>query len=153
MPRTSDGDGTDNDEHVRTRGYGSIHQNNSSIEASELEDVFENPALPRRREAISALTDAGLLSSLEAEAYVRCVIEEQSPVDEQPFSQSIVESAKRKLAAARESFSIIDTYRFPEAPNKCSKCGSALGDVWTTNLAERPLCLDCADVDRPELNS
>jgi hypothetical protein len=153
MPRTGDGDGKDSGEHVRIRGHGSIRQKNSSVELSDMDDVYEDEARPRRSEAISALTDTGLLSSLEAESFVRCVIEKQCPAAEQSVSQSSVESAIKKLIAAQKSLSILDTYRFPEAPDKCSKCGSALGDVWTTNLAERPLCLDCADVDRPELNS
>jgi hypothetical protein len=99
------------------------------------------------------LEDAGFLSSLEAEAYVRYVIERQRPVEEQSFSLSCVKSAKEKIAAARESFNILEAYRSPESPDDCSQCGAELGEVWAANLVEIGLCLDCADVERPDLNS
>ena len=102
MPRTSHSGSPDDNEHVRTHGYGSNRQTRPSVETEDPEDVFENPSRPRREETISALEDAGFLSSLEAEAYVRYVIERQRPVEEQSFSLSSVKSAKEKIAAARE---------------------------------------------------
>ena len=153
MPGTHHSGSTDENEHVRTHGYGSNHQTRPSVETADPEDVFENPSRPRRKETISALEDAGFLSSLEAEAYVRHVIERQRPVEEQSFSLSSVKSAKEKIEAARESFKILDAYRFPQPPDECSQCGSILGDVSAANLVEIPLCLDCAEVERPDLNS
>ncbi|TKR27974.1 hypothetical protein [Natronomonas salsuginis] len=151
MPEQNSTSRADDSEHVRTHGYGSNRQSRSFVESLDPEDVFENPARPRRKEAISGLVDAGFLSSLEAEAYIRYVIEGQRGVEERSFSLSSVESAKTKIASARESFAILDAYRSPKAPDKCSKCGSDLGEVWTANLEEVSLCLDCADVERPEL--
>ena len=153
MPGTSHSGSPDDNEHVRTHGYGSNRQTRPSVETEDPEDVFENPSRPRREEAISALEDAGFLSSLEAEGYVRYVIERQRPVEEQSFSLSSVKSAKEKIAAARESFNILDAYRFPQPPDECSQCGADLGDVWAANLVEISLCLDCAEVERSDLNS
>lgn len=153
MPGENHSGSTDKNEHVRTHGYGSHRKTEPSIETADPEDVFEDPARPRRKEAISALEDAGFLSSLEAEAYVRYVIERQRPVEEQSFSLSCVKSAKEKIAAARESFNILEAYRSPESPDDCSQCGAELGEVWAANLVEIGLCLDCADVERPDLNS
>jgi len=153
MPDTHHSGSTDGkNEHVRTHGYGSNRQSRLSVETADPEDVFEDPARPRRKEAISALEDAGFLSSLEAEAYVRFVIERQRPVEEQSFSLSSVESAMEKISAARESLNILSAYRFPQPPDECSQCGSELGEVWAANLTENSLCLDCAEVDRPDLN-
>lgn len=152
MAKANNSDDTDENEHVRIHGYGSNRQKQSSIEISDPEDVFEDPTRPQRKEAISALIDAGFLSPLEAEAYVHHVIEEQQSVEKE-FPRSSVESAEEKIAAARQSLSIIDTYRVPRAPDECSKCGSDLGKTWTANLVEAPLCLDCADVERPDLDS
>lgn len=153
MPGEHHSGSTDENEHVRTYGYGSNRQTRPSVEIADPEDVFEDPTRPRRKEAISALEDVGFLSSLEAKAYVRYVIERQRPVDEQSFSLSSVESAMEKIAVARKSVDILDAYQFPQPPDECSQCNSDLGDVWGVNLVESPLCIDCAEVERPDLDS
>jgi hypothetical protein len=152
MPGENHSGSTDKNEHVRTHGYGPHGKTEPSVETVDPEDVFEDPTRPRRKEAISALVDAGFLSSLEAEAYVRQVIERQSPVEEHSFSLTCVKSAKEKITAARESFNILEAYRFPQPPEECSRCGADLGEVWAANLVEISLCLDCAEVERPDLN-
>jgi hypothetical protein len=137
---------------VRSHRYGSNGQTRPSAETADPEDVFEDPAYPRREKTISALEDAGFLSSLEAEAYVCCVIEGQRLVEEQAFCLSTVESAKQKIAAARKSIGILDGYRCPQPPDECSQCGADLGEIWAADLIENSLCLDCAEVERPDLN-
>lgn len=102
MPKTGHSDPKDGDDRVRTRGRGSVRQENLSVKPSDLDDAFEDEARPGQSEAISAPTDAGLLSSLDVETYVRRIIEGQRPVGEQPVSQSSVESTKEKLTAAQE---------------------------------------------------
>jgi hypothetical protein len=153
MPGIDNSGSTVTDENVRMQAYGSTRQDPSTLELSYPDDVFEDSTRPQRKEAISALVDAGLLSSLEAEAYVRYVIEGEHNVEEQPFSRSCVESAKQKIAAARKSFSILNAYRYPKPPETCSECGSSLGDVWTTNLEETSLCLECGEASRSERDS
>jgi len=152
MPEENHSSRTDDNTHVRTRGYGSTQQGNSSHDIAELEDVFENPVQPKRKEAINGLVDAGFLSAMEAEAYIRSVIEEENPVKQQSFSVGSIESAKEKVAAARESVNILNRYRRPESPDSCSKCGTDLGEIWTANLEQVPLCLDCAEDAHSELN-
>jgi hypothetical protein len=152
MQRANDSGSAEEDKHVRIHGYGSNRQKQSSGELSNPEDAFEDPTRPQRKEAINALVDAGFLSSLEANAYLRHVIEDQQSV-EQEFPRSSVESAKEKIVAARRSLNILDIYRAPHPPDECSKCGSALGKIWTANLVETPLCLDCAEDAGPGLDS
>lgn len=153
MPGTNHSDSTDENEHVRTHGYGSNYQTRPPVETADPENIFEDPEQPRRKEAIRALEDVGFLSSSEAEAYVRYVIERQRPVEEQSFTLRSVESSRKKIAAARKSVDILDGYQFPQSPDECSQCGSGLGEVWATNLLEIPLCIDCAEVERPDLDS
>lgn len=153
MPGTHHSGSTDDNEHVRIHGYGSNYQTRPSVETADPENVFEDPEQPRRKEAIRALEDVGFLSSSEAEAYVRYVIERQRPVEEQSFTHCSVESAREKITAARKSVDILDGYQFPQSPDECSQCGSGLGEVWATNLLEIPLCIDCSEVERPDLDS
>lgn len=75
MPGTHHSGSTDDNEHVRIHGYGSNYQTRPSVETADPENIFEDPEQPRRKEAIRALEDVGFLSSSEAEAYVRYVIE------------------------------------------------------------------------------
>jgi len=152
MPEENNAGCTDENEHVRFRGFGSTQQRSSSLDITELEDVFENPVRPQRKEAINALVNAGFLSEMEAEAYIRSVIEGENPDEQQSFSAVSVESAKQKVAAAQESVEILNGYRDPESPNLCSKCGTEIGDIWTANLEQVPICNECAENERLELN-
>jgi hypothetical protein len=153
MPGKDRSGSTDRNEHVRIHECGSNNRTLSSVETVEPEDVFENPSRPRRKEAVSALVDVGFLSSLEAEAYIRYVIEGQEADEEQSFSLSSVKSAKEKLAAAQESLGILSAYENPKQSDECSECAGDLGDTWTVNLADNPICLDCAEAAHPNLDS
>jgi len=153
MTEETTSNSTDENKHVRTRGYGPSSRKRSSVETKEPEDVFEDPTKPGRREAIRGLEEAGFLSSLEAQAYIRYVIEGQNRVEKQSPPVSSLESAKEKIAAARETVNILNGYECPQSPDECSECGSELGGVWTANLAETPLCNDCAEDARPDMDA
>jgi hypothetical protein len=153
MPGKNRSGSTDGNEYVRIHECGSNNRTQSSVETADPEDVFEDPSRPRRKEAVSALEEAGFLSSLEAEAYVRHVIEGQEAEEEQSFSLSSVKSAKGKLAAAQESLGILSAYEKPQQSDECSECAADLGDTWTVNLVANPICLDCAEAAHPNLDS
>jgi DNA-directed RNA polymerase subunit N (RpoN/RPB10) len=116
-------------------------------------DVFVDPTHPRPDEVVAALVDAGLLTERQAEAYVRRVIEmepRETVADDMGISTSTLDdhrgAAKDAVAAARKTVAILDAYRSPALPERCSECGAALGGRWVGTDDGEVLCPDCAGV-------
>lgn len=124
-------------------------------ELPDAEDLYATPHNPRTEEAIAALVDAGLLTERRAEVYVRRVLDVEpraSVAEDLGISESTLDdhrgAAKEQVAAARKTVAILDAYRSPELPRRCSNCNSTLGGSWTESDAGQPLCLECSEEDQ-----
>lgn len=109
---------------------------------------------------VAEIVDAGLLTEHQAVAYLGREVEHMSRQQiaaHLDCAPNTVDNHRARavelVEAAEETLKLIDDYeeaRYPEPADECSKCGSALAGSYVRE-AGRPLCWDCADVDRADV--
>lgn len=111
-------------------------------------------------EAVERLADIGHLGDRQAAVYVRRNIEAEprrSVAQALGISPSTVDStlqrAREKVEQAERTVEAIDALRHRPLPEECAECGATLGGTWATDEDDRPLCLNCAEVDPSQVDS
>jgi DNA-binding CsgD family transcriptional regulator len=109
---------------------------------------------------VEEIADAGLLTERQAVAYLGREVDHTSRQQIASYldcAPNTVDNHRARavelVEAAEETLELITDYeegRYPDPADECGDCGSTLAGSYVRE-AGRPLCWDCADVDRTDV--